>query len=467
MDMPEPLAIGSRVRLTIHDLAAGGEAVGRVDNFVVFVPGGAPGDELEVQITELKKNYGRARICRIFKPSIRRIVPRCPIYNECGGCQFQHIDYDSQLQFKTKMVEDALQHIAGLESVRVHPCRRMKDPWQYRDKVQAVVAAKPYLPAGGPAPRRFRPYVGFYAQGTHKVVKVEDCAIQGSLNNQVLVAAREALERLQWPVYDEKEGTGLVRYLVVRSSRKAQEAILVVVSAQPRLPQVQEFVDMVRKRVRGLRGVLLNLNPHRSNVILGTRNQLLWGADHLVEEVRGLKFHISPSSFFQVNIGGLEAIYDAMDEYLDPKPRDTILDAYCGVGSLALHLARKAKRVVGIDESQAAIEDAVVNSDLNDLANTDFTAGTVERILPGMYQKGVRFQSAVLDPPRKGCDPVVLDTLVKMHIPNLLYVSCNPSTLARDLGILANQGYRTLDVQPIDMFPQTFHVECVARITRK
>ncbi|MGI5844712.1 MAG: 23S rRNA (uracil(1939)-C(5))-methyltransferase RlmD [Candidatus Xenobium sp.] len=465
--MPEPLAIGSRVRVTIHDLAAGGEAVGRVDNFVIFVPGGAPGDELEVQLTELKKNYGRARICRVFKPSIRRIVPRCPIYTACGGCQFQHIDYDSQLQFKTKMVEDALQHIAGLESVRVHPCRRMKSPWQYRDKVQAVVAAKPYLPTGSPDARRFRPYVGFYAQGTHKVVKVEDCAIQGVLNNQVLVAAREALERLQWPVYDEKEGTGLVRYLVVRSSRKAQEAILVVVSAQPRLPQVQEFVDMVRKRVRGLRGVLLNLNPHRSNVILGTRNQLLWGADHLVEEVRGLKFHISPSSFFQVNIGGLEAIYDVMDEYLDPKPRDIILDAYCGVGSLALHLARKAKRVVGIDETQSAIEDAVINSDLNDLANTDFMAGTVERILPGMYQKGVRFQSAVLDPPRKGCDPVVLDTLVKMRIPHLLYVSCNPSTLARDLGALAYQGYRTLDVQPIDMFPQTFHVECVARVTRK
>lgn len=465
--MPEPLAVGSRVVLSIHDLAAGGEAVGRVDNFVLFVPNGAPGDELEVQITELKKNYGRARIHKILKPSRRRIEPRCTIYHECGGCQLQHIDYDSQLQFKTKAVEDALQHIAGLGGVKVHPCRRMKEPWNYRNKVQAVVAAKPYLSAQGATSQRFRPYVGFFAQGTHQVVKMEECCIQDPPNNQVLHAAREALERLQWPVYNEKDGSGLIRYLVARTSQATGQVLLVVVSAQPRLPQVQEFVDMVRKRVSALRGVMLNLNPHRSNVILGTRNQLLWGSDHLEEVIRGLKFHISPNSFFQVNPEGLEALYDVLDHYLDIKPKDTVLDAYCGVGSLALHLARRAKRVVGIEESQAAIEDAVVNSDLNDLANTDFTAGTVERVLPSLYQKGVRFASAVVDPPRKGCDPVVLETLTKMHIPTLVYVSCNPSTLARDLGILSEHGYRTLDVQPIDMFPQTYHVECVARIVRK
>lgn len=465
--MPDPLLVGSRVNLTIHDFAVGGEAVGRVDNFVLFIPGGAPGDEIEAQITELKKNYGRARISKIIKPSVRRITPRCPVYQECGGCQLQHISYDAQLQFKTKMVQDAIQHIAGLNDVKVCPCKPMKCPWNYRGKVQTVVAAKPYLRAGNDEPQRFRPYVGFYAQGSHTIVKVDDCAIQDVRNNQAIAAAREALERLQWPVYQGEDGTGSIRYLIARSSKATNQTLLVVVSSQPRLPQVREFVDMVRKRVSSLCGVVLNLNPHRSNVIMGTRSQVLWGSDHLVEEVNGLKFNVSANSFFQVNIEGLESIYSVLDKYLAIKNRDTVLDAYCGVGSLALYAARQARRVVGIDECQAAIEDAVVNSDINGLVNTDFTDGTVERVLPGLYQRGLRFSCAILDPPRKGCEPVVIDTIAKMRIPRMVYISCNPSTLARDLGFLHERGYRVLEVQPIDMFPQTYHVECAAHIVRK
>ncbi len=476
--MADSLSVGSVVELTINDFAVGGESVGRVGNFVIFVPGGSPGDKIEAQITELKKSYGRARIHRILEPSVRRVQPRCPVYNECGGCHLQHVNYDSQLQFKTKMVQDAIEHIAGLDGVKVRPCRRMQHPWNYRCKAQVVVGAKPYLFRAADDEEtevtpRFHPYIGYYAQGTHSIVRVENCAIQRETNNQLVSACREAIERLQWPVYNSESGDGAIRYLVARSSVYTSQTLLVIVSSQPRLPKVREFVDYVRKRVPSLCGVVLNLNPHHTNVILGTHNSLLWGNDHIIEEVADLKFGISANSFFQVNIEGLEAIYEEIDRCLSPQSRDTILDAYCGVGSLALYMARKVKKVYGIDECQAAIEDAVLNSDLNNLSNTTFLDGTVEKILPTLCNKGsllhrgTRFNSAILDPPRKGCDPVVLDTIAKMRIPHLAYVSCNPSTLARDLGILAEKGYVTLDVQPIDMFPQTYHVESVANIVRK
>ncbi|MCR5661616.1 MAG: 23S rRNA (uracil(1939)-C(5))-methyltransferase RlmD [bacterium] len=471
--MSEALSIGSTVNLTIHDFAVGGEAVGRVDNFVLFIPGGAPGDEIQAQITELRKNFGRARISKIIKPSVHRIQPRCPIYHDCGGCQLQHIDYDSQLQVKTKMVADAIQHLAGLSDVKVNPCHKMKSPWNYRCKVQTVTGAKPYLTREGEEPR-FRPFVGFYTRGTHSIVKVDDCCIQDVNNNKVISAAREALERLQWPIYNNEDGSGCIRYIIARTGKNSGKTLLVIVSSQPRLPHVREFVDMMRKRCPSLQGVVLNLNPHHTNVIMGSRSEVLWGSDHIIETVCGLNFHVSAASFFQVNMEGLEEIYKALSKYLfddkkkeHNKKKETVLDAYCGVGSLALFAAQNAKRVVGIDQCQAAIEDAVVNSDLNNFNNTDFMDGTVERILPKLYQKGTRFSSAILDPPRKGCDPVVLETIAKMRIPKLVYVSCNPSTLARDLGILAEKGYKALEVQPIDMFPQTYHVESVAHIVRK
>lgn len=469
--MGEPLKLGSRVRLKVDDIAAGGEAVGRVDNFVVFVPQGAPGDELEVEVSELRKTYCRAHISRIIKPSIRRVQPPCHVYHQCGGCQLQHIDYDAQLFYKTKIVKDSLQHLTSLGKVTVHPCRRLDDPWHYRNKVQAVVAAKPYLRGKEKdkvAPQesdRIAHVVGLYAQGTHRVVKIDECLIQDSINNRILQAAREAMERLQWPVYSEKDGSGLVRYLVTRTSYSTREALLVVVAAQPRLPQIQEFLNHVKRKVPQLKGVLLNLNPHQTNVILGNRTQVLWGKDHLIEELNGLKFQISPTSFFQVNTRGLLMMSEVLEQYCDLRNKDVAVDLYCGVGSLSLLMARKAKRVLGVDVSLEAIEDAVVNSDLNGLKNTDFVAGSAEKILPQLYRQGQRFQLALLDPPRKGCDGEVLQVLARMRIPRVVYVSCNPSSLARDLEILAGLGYQVHEIQPLDMFPQTYHVECVARLS--
>ena len=463
-----PGKVGDRLILEIEDVAAGGEGVGKVDGFVIFVPASAPGDKLEVELTAVKKKYGRARISRILEPSRRRVKPPCPVYETCGGCQFQHLDYDAQLTFKTKMVRDALSHLGSLEDVEVKPCRGMKDPWGYRNKAQMMVAGRPYLErerTSSQGGRRIRPYFGFYVQRTHRVVAVPECLIQSRANNDVLRAARDMTERVGWVPYNETEESGFLRYVICRSNEKG-EVLLILVATQPSLPNIKEFVSGLRGRVKGLKGVVLNLNPHRTNVVLGTTTRLVWGQDHLIEELCGLKFRISPASFFQVNSWGLRTIYETLDAQLKLRPRDAVLDLYCGVGSMTLYLGKSAKRVVGIDSCGPAIEDAIINSDLNDFRNTAFATGTTEKILPRLYQQGERFAAAVLDPPRKGCAPEVLNTVARMRIPRLVYISCNPATLARDLGLLRELGYKTEMVQPIDMFPQTYHVESVAVLTR-
>ena len=463
----DDLSVGNRLSLEIEDIAAGGEGVGKHNGFVIFVPSSAPGDILEVELISVKKKYGRARISKIIEPSRRRKKPPCPVYEQCGGCQFQHLDYDAQLAYKTKMVKDALEHLGSLSGVEVKPCRGMKDPWYYRNKAQMMVAGRPYLEREDrPEGPRLRPYFGFYQRRTHRVVPVSECLIQSKENNSVLRAARDMAERLAWVPYNETTETGFLRYVLARTNVKG-DILLVLVATQPSLPHVKEFVSGLRGRVKRLKGVLVNLNPHRTNVILGSTTRLVWGQDHLMEDIGGLKFRISPASFFQVNPWGLKAIYNCLDEELKLRGRDTVLDLYCGVGSLALYMAKRVRRVVGIDNCAPAIEDAVINSDVNDLSNTYFATGSAEKVLPRLYQQGERFASVVVDPPRKGCAPEVLNTVARMRIPQMVYISCNPATLARDLGQLAELGYRTTMVQPIDMFPQTYHVESVATLTRK
>ena len=462
-------SLGDRITVEIEDIAAGGEGVAKVDGFVIFVAGSAPGDELEIELVHLKKKYGRGRVAKIIKPSRRRVKPPCSVYESCGGCQLQHLDYDAQLNTKTKMVRDAIQRIGSLEDVDIRPCRGMKEPWYYRNKAQMMVAGRPYLHRPGVAVRpdapKFRPHFGFYAQRTHRVVPIDECLIQSEPNNQVLKAARDMVERLGWEPYNERDQSGTLRYVISRSTTQGG-TLLILVSSQPTLPKVQEFVSGLRRRVPHLKGVVLNLNPHQSNTILGGTTRLVWGDDHLIEEIDDLKFRISPASFFQVNPWGLETIYKCLNETLSLRKKDAVLDLYCGVGSMALHLARKARRVVGIDSCSPAIEDATINSDLNEITNTHFLTGATEKVLPRLYQEGERFAAAVLDPPRKGCAVEVLNTVARMRIPQLVYVSCNPATLARDLGILSEKGYQTTQVQPLDMFPQTYHVESVATLTR-
>lgn len=460
--------VGDRIELEIEDIAAGGEGVGKIDGFVYFVPAAAPGDRVEIELVALKKKYGRGRIVRVITPSQRRVQPPCPYYDACGGCQFQHLDYDSQLHFKTKMVRDAIEHLGSLNNVEVRPCKGMANPWSYRNKAQMMVAGRPNpakRPPSGETAARSGVYFGFYAQRTHRVVPIDECLIQSDENNALLQAARDMVEQLGWEPFHEASGKGLLRYAIARTTQRG-ESMLILVASKAELPQIEDGLSDLRRRIPKLKGVMVNVNPHATNVILGPTTRVLWGQDHLIEEIEGLKFRISPASFFQVNPFGLKTIYGCLDEAISVHQADAVLDLYCGVGSMALHLARRARRVVGIDSCAPAIEDAIINSGLNGLQNTSFYAGATEKVLPRLYQQGERFAAAVLDPPRKGCAPEVLNTVHRMRIPKLVYVSCNPATLARDLGMLEELGYQTESIQPIDMFPQTYHVESVAVLTR-
>ncbi|MFH0802927.1 MAG: 23S rRNA (uracil(1939)-C(5))-methyltransferase RlmD [bacterium] len=450
-----------KIRLELTDLAVGGEAVGKKDGLVYFVPFGIPGDEVEVELEELKKSYARGKILEIVKSSPHRIEPRCPIFSRCGGCHLQHIEYSAQLDFKRSMVENAMKFLGNLREVPVKECIGAADPWFYRNKVQLVAASKPYLKTKD---GRSHFYLGLYARRTHQVVKMDTCAIQHRLNNRVIKAAGDILGKLNWEVYDEKTGKGQVRHIISRVSASREEALVVVVSAKASLPQSREFIQALRGKVPQIKGIAENLNSQKTNVVFGSHTKTLWGRDHIVEDIDDLHFKISATSFFQVNPEQHRALLSVLESYLEKEKIETAVDAYCGVGALSLWLARRAGQVIGIDENQNAISDAQENAVLNSFENITFYAGRVEKVLSSLSDKGLKAGLVVLDPPRKGCEKEVLLTLAAMKVPDIIYISCNPATLARDLALLSETGYRVLEIQPIDMFPQTAHVECVARI---
>jgi 23S rRNA (uracil1939-C5)-methyltransferase len=450
-----------KIRLELTDLAVGGEAVGRRDGLVYFVPFGIPGDEVEVELEALKKSYARGKILEVVKSSPHRIEPRCPVFFRCGGCQLQHIEYEAQLYFKKRMVESAVKYLGNLGDVRVNDCLGASEPWFYRNKVQLVAASKPYMKK---AEGRVQPYLGLYARKTHQVVRMENCAIQHRLNNRVIKAAGGILGKLNWEVYDEKTGRGQVRHIVSRVSSSRNEALLVVVSARASLPNSREFIQALRSKVPEVMGIAENLNSRKTNVIFGSHTRMMWGRDHLVEEIEGQEFRISATSFFQVNPEQHKVLLKVLQSYLEGADTGSVLDAYCGVGALSLWLARRAGRVTGIEESAEAVADARENAARNSFDNITFHVGRAEKVLSDLSAGGFRAGTAVLDPPRKGCENEMLLALAAMKVRDIIYVSCNPATLARDLAVLAESGYRALEIQPIDMFPQTSHVECVARI---
>lgn len=433
--------------MTLTNLASGGEAVGRVDGLVVFVEGGAPGDEVEVEIVEVRKTFARGRVCAILVRSPLRAEPTCPMYAECGGCQLQHLTYEAQRDAKTRGVADALRAIAGLAETPVAPCLPTS-PWHYRNKMQLVAA---------PGHR-----LGLYRRHSHEVVATDGCLIAHPLANRILEAVTELLAEAGWAPWNERAGSGLLRHVLARVAGPPghEEALVVLVVSSATVPRLDSFRERLVARVPQVVGLALNINPQRTNVILGRTTMPVWGREHLVETVDGVRFAIGPTSFFQVNAQGLSHLSTLVGEMLDPSPRLTVVDAYCGVGALSLPLARRVARVVGIEEVGEAVENATRNARLNGLTNTSFLRGAVEALLPTLP----RPDAVILDPPRKGCAPSVIDTIAAGKVPTVIYVSCNPATLARDVARFIEHGYRLSRVQPVDMFPQTAHVECVVRL---
>ena len=441
--------------LQIDRLGTSGEGVGRYENFTVFVPNALPGETVSVIIEEVKNSYARGRIKQILHESVDRVAPRCELYEECGGCQLQHLSYEAQLHAKRAQVVDALTHIGKLPQIPVMETLRAEEPWNYRNKMQ--------FPIGRNSGQIV---IGCFAQGSHRIINTENCHIQRAENNDLANAAREIAEQLHIPVYNEDTHKGVLRHIVGRVGR-SNDLMAVIVTATKQLPRAKDFVRMMRERLPNLVSVHQNIQTYRNNVIMGRDTQLLWGRPTIIDSLGRLNFHISPRSFFQVNTRQAERLYEQALAYADLHGTETVIDAYCGTGTITLFLAQKARKVYGIEIVQPAILDARKNARDNHIKNAEFIVGDATAVMPALYKQGIRPDVVVVDPPRAGCTETVLRTFANMKPQRIVYVSCNPATLARDLAILKELGYLAQEVQPVDLFPQTSHVENVCLLRKQ
>ena len=450
-----PVRRGQVYEIRIERLGTSGEGVGRYENFTIFIPQALPNERVLTVIEEVKKTYARGRIQKILQESPARVTPLCEIYDECGGCQLQHLSYEEQLHAKRAQVVDALTHIGKLPQILVNETLRADAPWNYRNKMQFPIGL-----------HKGRLVVGCFAQGSHRIINTENCHIQRSANNELANTMREVAEKLHIPVYNEDTHKGILRHIVGRVGR-GNELMAVIVTATKQLPRAKDFVRLLRERLPHLVSVHQNIQTYRNNVIMGRDTELLWGRPTILDTLGRLNFHISPRSFFQVNTRQAERLYEQALTYADLHGTETVIDAYCGTGTITLFLAQKARKVYGIEIVQPAILDARKNARDNHVKNVEFIVGDATAVMPALYKQGIRPDVVVVDPPRAGCTETVLRTFANMKPQRIVYVSCNPATLARDLAILKDLGYITQEVQPVDLFPQTSHVENVALLMRK
>ena len=449
-----PVLQGKKYEMTIDRLGSSAEGVGRIQDFTVFVPYALPGETVETTIVEVKKNYARGKLVRIVTASPERVEPCCAIYDACGGCQLQHMDYAAQLAAKRQQVIDAVTHIGHQNGIPVHPALGAENPWNYRNKMQFPIGRK----AG-------KTIIGCFAQGSHEIIDTTDCHIQKELNNDIVNAVREVVTKLAIPVYDEDKHLGVLRHVVGRVGKNG-ECMLVLVTAVKELRSAKQLVGMLRTRLPKLVSIQQNIQTYHNNVVLGRETKLLWGRPTILDRLGSLTFHISPRSFFQVNTAQAEVLYNKALEYAGLTGSETVIDAYCGTGTITLFLAQKARKVYGIEIVKPAILDAEKNARDNHIKNAEFIVGDATVVMPRLYKQGIRADVVVVDPPRAGCTPPVLEAFVHMQPRRIVYVSCNPATLARDIALLAELGYQAKEIQPVDMFPMTSHVETITRIQR-
>jgi 23S rRNA (uracil1939-C5)-methyltransferase len=465
-----PVRVGDRPTVTIDAMVGGGEAIGRVDGFPIFVPLAVPGDVVRARVISTKPGYARALIEELVTPGPGRQQAPCAVFGRCGGCQWQTLAYDDQVAWKTRIVAEALQRLGGIDPEGVlRPCLPSPSPWAYRNKVHWAVSKE-----------KGKWRVGLYEPRSHVVVDAPSCGIQDDVNNRVLQALRELLALFDFPLYDEAKGTGWLRSAFAKRGHRTDELMLGLVTRTADFPEAERFVAEARKRLPELTTIVQNVHGKGGNKLLGPETLARFGPGVIRERVaygpagQALTFAISAQSFFQVNAAAIELLYDQAARAcgLPPEgpagPAPTVIDAYSGTGSIALFLAaRGAADVLGIEIVADATRDAAANAAANGLGTrARFETGAVEAVLPALAAQGDRPDVIVLDPPRKGCEPEVLAAVAAMAPARLAYVSCNPATLARDLKILAGLGYAVRRVQPVDMFPQTSHVECVARLER-
>ena len=445
------------VTLEIEDCGIDGEGIGKADGFTVFVKDAVIGDTVTAKIIKAKKNYGYGRLMEVLKPSPYRVEPKCEFARQCGGCQLQALSYDQQLVFKTNKVKGHLERIGGFTDIPMEPIIGMDELFHYRNKAQFPVGRN----------KEGKIVTGFYAGRTHNIIENRDCALGVAENKEVLDRVIAHMEKYGIEPYNEATGKGLVRHILIRYGYFTKEVMVCLILNGNKLPKEEQLVKSLCE-IPGMTSITINVNKKRSNVILGEEICLLWGQEYITDRIGDISYQISPLSFYQVNPMQTQKLYAKALEYADLHGQETVWDLYCGIGTISLFLAQKAKFVRGVEIVPAAIENAKENAKLNGLENTEFFVGKAEEVLPREYKKnGVYADVIVVDPPRKGCDETLLETMVEMNPERIVYVSCDSATLARDLKYLCERGYELRKVCPVDQFGMTVHVETVVLLSQQ
>ena len=445
------------VTLEIEDCGIDGEGIGKADGFTVFVKDAVIGDTVTAKIIKAKKNYGYGRLMEVLKPSPYRVEPKCEFARQCGGCQLQALSYDQQLVFKTNKVKGHLERIGGFTDIPMEPIIGMDELFHYRNKAQFPVGRN----------KEGKIVTGFYAGRTHNIIENRDCALGVAENKEVLDRVIAHMEKYGIEPYNEATGKGLVRHVLIRYGYFTKEVMVCLILNGNKLPKEEQLVKSLCE-IPGMTSITINVNKKRSNVILGEEICLLWGQEYITDRIGDISYQISPLSFYQVNPMQTQKLYAKALEYADLHGQETVWDLYCGIGTISLFLAQKAKFVRGVEIVPAAIENAKENAKLNGLENTEFFVGKAEEVLPREYKKnGVYADVIVVDPPRKGCDETLLETMIEMNPERIVYVSCDSATLARDLKYLCERGYELRKVCPVDQFGMTVHVETVVLLSQQ
>lgn len=446
-----------QVCLKITDMGNDGEGIGRTkDGYTLFVKDTVIGDEIEAKVIKAKKNYGYGKLMKILQPSADRVEPLCPKAGPCGGCQLQALSYKKQLEYKQNRVRNHLERIGGFTEIPMEPIIGMEEPYHYRNKAQFPVGRN----------KEGRIITGFYAGRTHSIVENRKCYLGVTGNEEILNRVIHWMEEFHVEPYDEKTGSGLVRHILIRYGFASGEWMVCLVINGEKIPAKGQLIDALTD-LPGMTSITANVNTRRDNVILGERILPLWGQTYITDQIGDVSYEISPLSFYQVNPLQTRKLYEKALSYAQLQGNETVWDLYCGIGTISLFLAQKAKKVYGVEIVPAAIEDARRNARLNGFDNAEFFVGKAEEILPQKYEEeGIYADVIVVDPPRKGCDQALLDTILKMQPERVVYVSCDSATLARDLKYLCESAYRLEKVCPVDQFGMTVHVETVVLMSK-
>lgn len=489
--------------LIITDMGVGGEGIGKYEGMTFFVKDALIGDEIVARATKVKKNYGYARVEEITNPSPHRVEPECPLHRSCGGCQIQALSYDEQLAFKNQKVRNNLIRLGGFAEEEVDavmlPIVGMDQPYRYRNKAQFPIGTD----------KEGHVIAGFYAARTHSIIPVQDCMLGARVNQPILAIVCKWMDEHQIRPYKEEDGSGLVRHVLIRYGFTTKEIMVCLIINGDRIPYEDDLVQQLQK-IEGMTSISLNSNTEKTNVILGRKTRCIWGQPYITDYIHlrntddfsltdtAIAYHISPQSFYQVNPEQTEKLYSIAMDYAGLTGKESVWDLYCGIGTISLFLSQKAKQVYGVEIVPQAIEDAKNNAKLNEIANAEFFVGKAEEVLPQFYEESgdatgdsqgtepsdvqknalqpahcgsdaaMRHPDViVVDPPRKGCDEVCLNTMLAMQPDRIVYVSCDSATLARDLRILVDGGYELKKVRAVDQFAHTVHVECVTQLQRK